>query len=64
MSEFCDCNGWRELRDTYEELFQKDDSYGWLLVWIKLTKERGYTQVHRYGIPIKYCFMCGKKLTK
>jgi hypothetical protein len=62
MSDFCNCKDWLELKDKYEDLFVKDSSYGWLLVWVKLTKERGYTKVHRYGIPIKHCLFCGKKL--
>lgn len=37
-----------------------DSAYGWILNWIELTDEEGYTQVHRYGTAIKFCPMCGK----
>lgn len=61
MSEYCDCEDWKKLVDSYD-LVVKEAPYGWILKWTQLTKEKGYTQVHRYGIPIKYCPMCGKKL--
>lgn len=60
--EFCSCEDWKRIRENNPEVFHYDDTYNWLINWIELTKEGGYTKVHRYGIGIKYCPMCGKKL--
>lgn len=61
-SGFCDCKEWKELSLQNKSIFQLDSVYGWVLHWIELTEEKGYTQAHRYGVPIKFCPMCGKKL--
>jgi len=60
---FCDCEDAQMLDRNNRELFKTQDPYGWILSWIELTQEQGYTQVHRYGVKIKFCPMCGKKLT-
>jgi hypothetical protein len=60
--EFCDCEDAQMLDRNNRELFKIQDPYGWVLSWIELTQEKGYTQVHRYGIKINYCPMCGKKI--
>lgn len=60
MSEFC-CDEWKNLVESYD-LLTWEPPYGWLLKWIQISKERGYSQVHRYGIPIEYCPKCGTKL--
>jgi hypothetical protein len=62
MEKFCNCTDWEDLKKNNTNIFQWDPAYGWVLHWIELTEETGYTQVHRYGIPIKFCPMCGKKL--
>jgi len=62
MEEFCNCSGWLDLNKNNYNIFQWDPTYGWILHWIELTEEEGYTQVHRYGIPIKFCPMCSKSL--
>jgi hypothetical protein len=61
MKNFCNCKDWKNLTESYD-LFEWEPPYGWVIKWIKLTEEKGYNQVHRYGIPIVYCPMCGKKL--
>jgi len=58
----CICGDWKVLVDTYE-LIKWHPDYHWILSWLEITKEKGYNQVHRYGISIKYCPMCGKKLS-
>jgi hypothetical protein len=58
----CDCDAWVKLEEQNRHLFHWDPSYGWVLSWVELTEEAGYTQVHRYGVPIVYCPMCGQKL--
>ena len=58
----CDCDAWEQLEKQNRHLFQWDSVYGWVLNWVELTDEQGYTQVHMYGVPIVYCPMCGKKL--
>lgn len=62
MVDFCNCNDWDSLKNNNCNVFQWDLVYGWVLHWIELTNEEGYTQIHRYGVPIKFCPMCGKKL--
>lgn len=47
---------------VYKGLISKDGTYGWILTWTELTEEEGYTQVHRFGMPIKYCPLCGLML--
>ena len=61
MSKYCDCKEWKNLVEDYD-LFSDESPYGWVIRWIQLTQEKGYSQVHRYGIPIKYCPICGQKL--
>jgi len=62
--DFCTCEDWKRIRASSPDVFKKDEKYGWLLNWIELTKEVGHTKVHRYGIKIKYCPMCGKRLNE
>lgn len=59
MNNFCNCKDWFELKDNNRSIVKWDPAYGWVLNWIELTEDDGYTQVHRYGIPIKFCPMCG-----
>jgi hypothetical protein len=62
MPDFCTCDEWKNLKGNYPELFKWISPYGWIIEWKSLTDEKGYTQVHRYGIAISFCPMCGKKL--
>lgn len=62
MKEFCTCKDGINLKKNQNTLFKWDSTYGWILNWIEITEESGYSQIHRYGISIKYCPMCGKKL--
>lgn len=64
MTDFCSCNEWLDIKTNNCSVFKEDINYGWILNWIELTEEDGYTQIHRYGIQINYCPMCGKLLTK
>lgn len=59
MEDFCDCPGWKDLQKSNKTIIKWDETYKWVLNWIELTEEKGYTQVHRYGISIKFCPMCG-----
>ena len=61
MIDLCSCEEWKNIIESYD-LFIWEPSYGWVLKWIQLTKEKGYSQVHRYGIPIEFCPKCGRKL--
>ena len=58
----CNCEAWKTLENQNKQLLQWDPTYGWVLNWIELTDEEGYTQVHRYGVPVSFCPMCGNKL--
>lgn len=62
MRDFCTCSAWEDLREKSSTLIKWDPTYGWVLNWIELTDEKGYTQVHRYGITINFCPMCGRAL--
>jgi len=62
MPKFCNCSNWKDLKDNNSTVFQLDPTYGWVLCWIELTEEEGYSQVHRYGVPINFCPMCGATL--
>ncbi len=59
----CNCEDWETLKKcSNPNIFQLDPAYGWILHWIELTEEPGFTQVHKYGIPIKFCPLCGSDL--
>lgn len=62
MEHFCDCKDSSELLKNFSNTFVWHPPYGWVLSLIDLTEEKGYTQVHRYGVVIYYCPICGKKL--
>lgn len=63
MKDFCFCEGYKTLKEQDRSLFGWDPNYGWVLSWIELTEDFGYTQVHRYGVKIEYCPMCGRSLS-
>ena len=63
MESGCDCSDWQDLIKSGRSIVKLDPVYSWILNWVELTEEKGYTQVHRYGMSIRYCPMCGKKLT-
>jgi hypothetical protein len=59
----CNCKDWEYLRNSHSGLFDFDVSKNkYCLNWMELTEEKGYTQVHRYGVYVSYCPMCGGKI--
>jgi hypothetical protein len=62
MKDFCSCKDFEELKKNNSTIFRWDRAYGWILHWIELTDDSGFSRVHRYGIPINFCPMCGKIL--
>jgi hypothetical protein len=64
MKDFCSCEDWQNLKNNNSNILKWDPTYGWVLNWIELTEDLGYTQVHRYGISISFCPMCGRKLNR
>jgi len=62
MKDMCDCKDWDALKHGNSNVFQWDSTYGWVLHWIELTEDPGFTQVHRYGVSINFCPMCGSLL--
>lgn len=62
MSDFCTCEDWKSVKDSNHTVFKWHSTYGWIISWIELTDEKSHTQIHRYGLNISYCPMCGKKL--
>lgn len=62
MEDFCVCDDYITLKNSNRDLFKWHPSYGWVLSWIELTNEKGYTQIHKYGIAVNFCPMCGKKV--
>ncbi len=61
MPKECTCED-REYLEHNSDVIQTDEEYGWVLSWMELTQEDGYTQIHRYGMPVRFCPMCGKIL--
>lgn len=55
------CKGLEDLYRDYS-ILSRDPTYGWVLSWIELTEEEGYTQIHKFGVSLKYCPMCGNPL--
>lgn len=64
MNDFCDCEEWKNLKENHGNLFIWAPEYGWVISWIELSEEKARTQVHKYGLGIQFCPMCGKKLEK
>ena len=62
MKDFCDCDDYKLLKKADKELFKWNPPYGWVLSWMELTHNKGYTQVHRYGMKVRFCPMCGRKI--
>lgn len=62
MNDFCSCEDWKDIKGRHATVFTWRAPYGWIIAWKELTEEKGYTQVHNYGISITHCPMCGKKL--
>jgi len=58
----CNCEDFENLSLDDKEVFKWHGGYGWLLHWIEITEESGYTRLHRYGVPINYCPLCGAQL--
>jgi len=62
MNDFCTCEEWLNFKENYGELFKWIPEYGWVISWVELTDEQTHTQVHKYGLGIQFCPMCGNKL--
>lgn len=62
MNDFCVCEDYNSLKNNNRDLFRWYPPYGWILFWIELTDEEGYTKVHEYGISLKFCPMCGEEI--
>lgn len=62
MKDMCSCKDWEDLKHGNPNVFRWDPTNGWVLHWIELTEDPGFTQVHRYGISINFCPMCGSCL--
>ena len=60
---FCSCKEWKSIKDAHGGLFAWQPPYGWVLSWVEVTQEKGYSYLHRYGIKVNFCPMCGKPLT-
>jgi hypothetical protein len=56
------CKDMQLILDNYDVIMH-DPEYGWVLKWIEITNERNNNKrINEYGITIKYCPLCGKKL--
>lgn len=63
ICKYCTCEDWKYLKDSHPDLFYLNSSSNkYYLNWIELTEEKGYTQVHKYGVYIEYCPICGNKI--
>lgn len=59
----CNCEDWLHITNNHSNLFRYDSTYGWLITWIELSKEKSHYIKHNYGIAINYCPFCGSRLT-
>ena len=64
MKIFCSCPDWADISSKNPDLFRWDDDYGWVLSWIEVDKRTTYSKIHRYGLSINYCPLCGNALEK
>ena len=61
--KFCECDKWKYFVKNYNEVFSWKEEYNkWYILWVKISEEKGYSQVSRYAIPIHYCPCCGGEL--
>lgn len=61
MNYPCDCKDMRWMVD-HNKVFVEENGT-WVLAWIELDKtEKGDTNIERFGIRIRYCNFCGKKI--
>ncbi len=58
------CIDLKNILKDHEDLFQEHSTYGTILTWISLSKEKTYHKTHNYGIKVNYCPFCGSKLCK
>jgi len=61
---FCTCEDGKDIIKKCPDIFKIHPSYGWVLFWIELVKEKGYTNVNKFALDIQYCPFCGKKLSQ
>lgn len=62
MKDFCTCKEWEYLKESFPDFFQLLPSYGWVISYLTITEEGRHSRLHKYGIPIEFCPLCGKKL--
>lgn len=61
MSYLCDCEDMRWMV-SHNKVFVKEKDC-WVLSWIELDKnEKGIINIERFGIKVRYCNFCGKKI--
>jgi len=58
----CSCQDWNKIVSDHKNLFQIRETYGWIISWIEISKEKNHHKVNKYGVAIQYCPFCGKKL--
>jgi hypothetical protein len=56
------CEDLKKVLKDHENLFQIHPTYGSILTWIEIHKEKTRHKTHQYGMQVKYCPFCGKKL--
>lgn len=62
MPEFCTCPDWQEISQHHPDVFKLDDDYGWLISWTDFSVYKGRVLRSNYGVKIKFCPFCGRKL--
>jgi len=64
MQSFCVCDDWEDIHHHHPSIFKKDSKYGWVISWTDFSTINGRTVKSTYGIKIKYCPLCGRKLNQ
>jgi len=64
MYDFCECDDWKDISHHHPSIFKRDDKYGWVISWTDLSIVKGRTVRSDYGIKIKYCPLCGRRLAQ
>ena len=63
MTEYpCNCKNMRWMVD-HNRVFKKENG-SWMLTWIELDRNGKNTNIENFGVKIKYCIFCGKKIDR
>ncbi len=56
----CKCSGMQWMIDNNKVFKNEEDK--WMLTWIELDRSKKGVNIENFGIQIRYCVFCGKKI--